>query len=471
MKKLLSILLVLSMLFAIGACFTSCDALSIEDVKNNPVNALLEAEKLAWERFANDDYGIEGVVTDTLKGGSIELAFAQEALLGAGTAIKATLYTGDKQAASLLYTAGDKSYTADIFSDENGIIVDIPDLLGGKAVGVFYDTLKEKLADSALAEMMELPPEAAAELVSMLDKYKTTIETSMKDSIEDAEKTANEYLDLMKKEITEETVGDELCAVLPLTLDNEVLVAVIEKAVDSLALSEEEKATLLAEFDINALNEMLSLDVTVKAYLALSDGRLVKFVYGGEMASVSDESSARMAAPEEISFDITLSFTDTAITASGTVTANGESATVSCNLNKTVEEEKSIYTLSASIGAEGVSETIDILKYTFNKADKTFSLKAEIEGETVIVKGNVSSTKTTAKIAITEIRAGSIGVELDLSLTFNKDAKAPDAPTDALDVVGLTAEEWQSLMTTVQESPLFALIESLLSENESDFME
>lgn len=470
MKKLLSILLVLSMLFAIGACFTSCDALSIEDVKNNPVNALWEAEKLAWERFANDDYGIEGVVTDTLKGGSIELAFAQEALLGAETAIKATLYTGDKQAASLLYSAGGKSYTADIFSDENGIIVDIPDLLGGKAVGVFYDTLKEKLADSALAQMMELPPEAAAELVSMLDEYKATIEASMKDSIEDAEKTANEYLDLMKKEITEETVGDELCAVITLTLDNEVLVDVIEKAVDSLGLSEDEKATLLAQFDINALNEMLSLDVTVKAYIALSDGRLVKFVYGGEMASVSDE-SARMAAPEEIGFDITLSFTDTAITASGTVTANGESATVSCNLNKTVEEEKSIYTLSASIGAEGVSETIDILKYTFNKADKTFSLKTEIEGETVIVKGNVSSTKTTAKIAITEIRAGSIGVELDLSLTFNKDAKAPDAPTDALDVVELTAEEWQSLMTTVQESPLFALIESLLSENESDFME
>lgn len=470
MKKLLSILLVLSMLFAIGACFTSCDALSIEDVKNNPVNALWEAEKLAWERFANDDYGIEGVVTDTLKGGSIELAFAQEALLGAETAIKATLYTGDKQAASLLYSAGGKSYTADIFSDENGIIVDIPDLLGGKAVGVFYDTLKEKLADSALAQMMELPPEAAAELVSMLDEYKATIEASMKDSIEDAEKTANEYLDLMKKEITEETVGDELCAVITLTLDNEVLVDVIEKAVDSLGLSEDEKATLLAQFDINALNEMLSLDVTVKAYIALSDGRLVKFVYGGEMASVSDE-SARMAAPEEIGFDITLSFTDSAITASGTVTANGESATVSCNLNKTVEEEKSIYTLSASIGAEGVSETIDILKYTFNKADKTFSLKTEIEGETVIVKGNVSSTKTTAKIAITEIRAGSIGVELDLSLTFNKDAKAPDAPTDALDVVELTAEEWQSLMTTVQESPLFALIESLLSENESDFME
>ena len=470
MKKLLSILLVLSMLFAIGACFTSCDALSIEDVKNNPVNALWEAEKLAWERFANDDYGIEGVVTDTLKGGSIELAFAQEALLGAGTAIKATLYTGDKQAASLLYTEGGKSYTADIFSDENGIIVDIPDLLGGKAVGVFYNTLKEKLADSALAEMMELPPEAAAELVSMLDEYKATIEASMKDSIEDAEKTANEYLDLMKKEITEETVGDELCAVITLTLDNEVLGDVIEKAVDSLELSEEEKATLLAQFDINALNEMVSLDVTVKAYIALSDGRLVKFVYGGEMASVSDE-SARMAAPEEIGFDITLSFTDTAITASGTVTANGESATVSCNLNKTVEEEKSIYTLSASIGAEGVSETIDVLKYTFNKADKTFSLKTEIEGETVIVKGNVSSTKTTAKITITEIRAGSIGVELDLSLTFNKDAKAPDAPTDALDVVELTAEEWQSLMTTVQESPLFALIESLLSENESDFME
>ena len=470
MKKLLSILLVLSMLFAIGACFTSCDALSIEDVKNNPVNALWEAEKLAWERFANDDYGIEGVVTDTLKGGSIELAFAQEALLGAGTAIKATLYTGDKQAASLLYTEGGKSYTADIFSDENGIIVDIPDLLGGKAVGVFYNTLKEKLADSALAEMMELPPEAAAELVSMLDEYKATIEASMKDSIEDAEKTANEYLDLMKKEITEETVGDELCAVITLTLDNEVLGDVIEKAVNSLELSEEEKATLLAQFDINALNEMLSLDVTVKAYIALSDGRLVKFVYGGEMMPVSDK-SARMAAPEEIGFDITLSFTDTAITASGTVTANGESATVSCNLNKTVEEEKSIYTLSASIGAEGVSETIDVLKYTFNKADKTFSLKTEIEGETVIVKGNVSSTKTTAKIAITEIRAGSIGVELDLSLTFNKDAKAPDAPTDALDVVELTAEEWQSLMTTVQESPLFALIESLLSENESDFIE
>ena len=470
MKKLLSILLVLSMLFAIGACFTSCDALSIEDVKNNPVNALWEAEKLAWERFANDDYGIEGVVTDTLKGGSIELAFAQEALLGAETAIKATLYTGDKQAASLLYTEGSKSYTADIFSDENGIIVDIPDLLGGKAVGVFYDTLKEKLADSALAQMMELPPEAAAELVSMLDEYKATIEASMKDSIEDAEKTANEYLDLMKKEITEETVGDELCAVIALTLDNEVLVDVIEKAVDSLGLSEDEKATLLAEFDINALNEMLSLDVTVKAYIALSDGRLVKFVYGGEMTPVSDE-SARMAAPEEIGFDITLSFTDTAITASGTVTANGERATVSCNLNKTVEEEKSIYTLSASIGAEGVSETIDVLEYTFNKADKTFSLKIEIEGETVIVKGNVSSTKTTAKIAITEIRADSIGVELDLSLTFNKDAKAPDAPTDALDVVELTAEEWQSLMTTVQESPLFALIESLLSENESDFIE
>ena len=470
MKKLLSILLVLSMLFAIGACFTSCDALSIEDVKNNPVNALWEAEKLSWERFANDDYGIEGVVTDTLKGGSIELAFAQEALLGAETAIKATLYTGDKQAASLLYAAGGKSYTADIFSDENGIIVDIPDLLGGKAVGVFYDTLKEKLANSALAEMMELPPEAAAEIVSMLDEYKATIEASMKDSIEDAEKTANEYLDLMKKEITEETVGDELCAVIALTLDNEVLVDVIEKAVDSLGLSEDEKATLLAEFDINALNEMLSLDVTVKAYIALSDGRLVKFIYGGEMTPVSDE-SARMAVPEKIGFDITLSFTDTAITASGTVTANGENATVSCNLNKTVEEEKSIYTLSASIGAEGVNETIDVLKYTFNKADKTFSLKAEIEGETVIVKGNVSSTKTTAKIAITEIRAGSIGVELDLSLTFNKDAKAPDAPTDALDVVELTAEEWQSLMTTVQESPLFALIESLLSENESDFIE
>ena len=80
MKKIVSLLLALSMIVSMLISFTSCDAFTLEDIENDPFSALSDSLKESLLRFFDDDYGIDGIVSDALEHGSTEVSFSSELL-------------------------------------------------------------------------------------------------------------------------------------------------------------------------------------------------------------------------------------------------------------------------------------------------------------------------------------------------------------------------------------------------------
>lgn len=457
MKKILSLVLVLSMLLAMAFTFTACDDLSVDDVKNDPIDALSTAGEKAFGAFFSDDYGMDDIVSDAAKEGSIDIYFAQEALLGKGNSIAATLYAGEKQALNLTAKMEGETYAGDIFMDDKGVIVSIPSLIGDTAVGVFYETFEKNFKGSVMAQMMDIDTQTADILMQAIKTAKESYEASLLEASEQLEKAkedVNAFLALMNPTYTEGAANSEPCAVITYSLTNKTFRDIVTKALESIPEGDM-KDQIVSELNFDAIDEMMTINGTIKVNLALSDARLVDFTI--DLALTEKESN------DTVAFTAGLTFTESEITLSGESTADDENIAFNVSLKKTSENNLTIYALNASATEDGKTESYDnILTYSYDHATKTFTLKVDADGSALSLKGNVITSKNSATIALTQIKADSVILELDLKITFNAKATAPQAPVSAKDIVTMTEADWEALGTAIENSPLFELLGSLM---------
>lgn len=461
MKRLLSLVLALTVLASALLCFTSCDELSIADVTDDPLSALTKAEENAMDRFFDDDYGIGKIAEQATEKGSVALTFGGE-IPGYGIHdIAATLYTdtdGKRAALSLTLSENDSTYAVNLFQDENGSILDSESLLGVHGpIAILYDTFEEKFPSSALSQLVsggETPdPEALNAFKQQIEAMKTQGITELLERAEENEKTLREIISLMNMTAAETTLNGEDCAELTFTLDNAVLRAVLLKLLDLANLPEAEKNTLLEELDFDALDETLTLNMTLKVYVTLKDAYLVK-------ESVLISLTQKEGKKEEITLSLNALFGENAISLEGSAeSSDGDSGeSFSIALNKSREDAVTKYTLTAATG-NSAPETL--ATYTYDSEARTFKLTFDVEDTTLTVKGEITLTKTTASLTITEIGSGGVFLKPELSLTFDADADFPATPENTRDAVELTESEWKNLISYVEQSPLVKLIETL----------
>ncbi|MBR2986996.1 MAG: hypothetical protein IKC63_03155 [Clostridia bacterium] len=459
MKKIVSLLLALSMIVSMLISFTSCDAFTLEDIENDPFSALSDSLKESLLRFFDDDYGIDGIVSDALEHGSTEVSFSSE-LLGEVSGVTATLYSDKKESlamASLVATLNGTPYGINAHLSQEGMILDSELLFGTSgAIAILYDSFRERFEESDLAKYLEMNKETIAKIKTLILSTADTVEESFTEAGETVVARANEFLALLKQTITAETLNDEACAVITYTVDNDVILAVAEKAMTLAELTEDEKEAMRRDLALDTLDSR-AIDLEAKVYVSLADGYLLKASLTGSAGDKGDET------PGTLEFSLT--FSDEKIALVGSYTADGEPVSMESAIHKTVGDINTRYTFSTTTKIKGKEFTVSPLSFSYNRENRTFKLTLDMLAGEATLKGAISSSRKEAKIAITDMEMGLISLSFDLSVTFRKGVDVPEAPENTRDIVDMTEAEWEATMANVNENPVVKwFAENLLPE-------
>lgn len=466
MKKFLS--LTLSLLVLMIACLSlaSCgNTIDENTVKKDPQTAIMNAITNTSQAFYTDDAEINPIIAKALTGGSINVSFETQSLLGDLTKISETLYMSEKEqrvVSDTLVTYSGKNYTGRLFLDENGVILSSETLLGSKkSLSLNLDSFFDRFADSELAAAIGMNTsevrEALAEMKAMFDNTET--ETEMKAKLYEILAVLGQTVASGK---TENQNGDAVdCVTVTYTLTNESLEALCDKIVELYAETGENADDLALQLEsaIAELNEMLTLDLDCILYIEMATGKLIK-------TEVSMDAQSLDSAADSIAADIVILCSDTEISLDAKLFEGGKSiGGANVTLKKTVEDTLYTYALTVNVTEDGKTEKLTDAAYTYDKKSGDIRITADIysDGEKVsfAVGGKILASKDTATIELNSITYGDFTVNFKLSFSFTANAEIPAVPTDAKDIVTLTSEELEIIMTEIQTSDLVKLIEGL----------
>ena len=466
MKKLLSMILVLCLL---ASSLIACSKVSTKDVEKNPQEVLGEALEKTGSQFFTDDAGLKPFTAAAMKEGSIAISFESATVkeeLGLGK-ITETIYFNKDQQKAVLDTAvnfRDKDLSARIFVDEKGILVNGASVLGSDTTYAIYpETLKTGFKESALAQMMGA---TEGEALTLMQETINAVAKAYMEAFEEdkkaAENRANELIATLQQTVTTEKVelsdGKNVkCVITTYTLTNETLRAFFDKVWEQ---TETDNAELKAGYDeeVNNLLNSATINATAKLCINAKTSMIETFDLNG---TVTVGAEGEQAQTVEINANAT--FTEDKISVVVAGKANGEAESkLTADIVRAEENGVVTYTLTAKAEDAGVSVELLKASYAYTKKTGDFVVSVRVnedeKTEEVSLTGNVKTEKNAATVAFNSIKAGEITVNFDLSITINKKAEMPAFPTEVKDVVTLTAEDIQKMMTDFQKSELGKLI-------------
>lgn len=480
MKRLLSVLLVLTMLLTSCFFFASCAKVKTQDFEKDAYSALQDVSNKTYEEFLSDEAGMNGVIKDALKSGSVAVVFeGGEELLGVDLKVGETIYfdaANKKYVSDTSVKFGEESLAARLFVDKNGIAINGEDVLGSnKTIAINFATLAEQFAESALSDLIFggfAPEETVAEVTEVLNLLKAEYEKLFANDADDKYKEFfNEICKLMKMTVSEEKV--ELadgktanCVVVAYVIDNDVIDAIMDKVIGDMELPEDIKAETEA-----AIDEMLTsvdaydIDISEKLYVNKKTGKSVKTT----VAATVKEGETKVLA-----FDATVTFADTEIKATFTAETPEEKFNGDLTLTKEEKDGKTAYKLAINAG-DGKGANVNLLNasYTYDKSSGAIALSIDVYGEeertALTINGSINVTKDSAKVEITSVTVAGETYEFKLSVTFTKSAEIPALPSDAKDIVTLTQEDWMEILQEVSTSKIFSIF-GAFEAPEDDYM-
>lgn len=470
MKKFLS--LTLSLLVLAIACLSlaSCgNAVDENTVKKDPQAAIMNAMTNTANAFYTDDAKINPIIAKALTGGSFSASFESKTLLGDLSKISQTLYMSEKDqriVSDTLVTYAGKNYSGRLFLDENGVILSSEALLGSKkSLSLNLDSFFDRFADSELAAALGMNTsevrEALAEMKTMLDDAKNDAEDDgeMKAKLDELLRTLGQTV---ASGTTENANGEAVeCVTVTYTVTNETLEALFDKIVAFYAETGEDADDLALQLDnvIAELNATLTLEADYVLYIEMATGRLIKTEFTLDGQSLDSEN-------ESFAANFTILYSDTEISVSVEIYAGGSMISgINATVKKTVEDSLCTYALSVSMTEDGKTEKLLDGAYTYNTESGDIRITADIHsgGETLSfeIGGKILVSKDAATIEFNSLTYADFTINFKLTFSFDANAEIPAAPTDAKDIVTLTADDVEILMSEIQKSELGKLLESM----------
>ena len=521
MKKILSVMLVLCMLFT--GCFMlfSCgnpDAgkdpekkLTVEDLENNPNLIAVGASKALTAFF--DVAGISNVVEGMNKGAVsvvVDNAMLKDEI-GLGKT-EVTVYTDmqnellNKIAMKLNANYEDETYGGIFYIDKNGMGVSGESIFGtDDTYKVDILNLMDNFKNSALMDMMG--GEAAAEIVApSFELLSTTwkmlfVETAEDSPYNEMVEWNNNAMKAFKPTVKAETINGVEALTLTYEINNETIEAYFESVignvpehyidvmsnlVNTLGLDlsfEKEMLEQGKELIIDRMNAMLNIDIDASASIACEGGALLNASVKGDVSPTA-ESAPAAGADAKIAVEFALSASADAIKVEMKEDMNmGEemgagSMSVALNMTKKTEDGKVAINadVDAALNMPSLEEEMKLddvvaLTVTF-EADGDLKVEADInipemEKITASMEGSLIVKDGKATIAIDSVGAAGFAMtDLGISFVIDPTATVPAVPEDAKEVMSLTAEEWQALIENVMNSPLANLFGASKGEAE-----
>ncbi|MBQ7336404.1 MAG: hypothetical protein IJW92_08035 [Clostridia bacterium] len=510
MRKLLSMLLVLSLLAVSCLTFASCglfNKVNENDVKDNPQAVINDAMQNTSNQFFTDDANMNTIVNDALKGGSVAILFESDTLLqDVGiTKIGATVYGAmntEKSVIDASVTMGGEELAARLYAslteDEMLALLESESILGSdKVIGINFKTFFDNLEGSAMAELFGLEGEAmeaftamCEPLVTVLDEIYEKTDLERKNETEDF---ANELYALLNQSVASAKVkdanGKEVdCVEITYTLNNTTIKAVANKLIDKLETEMEslgldailessgtDMAEMVAQLEdsLDQLDEYTNIDLTLKLNISKSSYTVLSAVVNGSVTAYgAGEYNEETDESEDLVMNINASLTFSETEIKLAITSSDDTNTANLELTLTKEEKDNVVTYGLSVNESyndeedtdnNYNHNVINASYSYNKKDGSFVISADVmEDENTrsefSITGSIAVTNDSAKIELNSVTYDDVTVTFKASITFTKNVEVPAAPTEYLDVVEMTQGEWVDVINEIQGSKLGQLI-------------
>lgn len=467
MKKVLSVLLVLTMLLTTLLSFASCGSkVSEKKVEENPQAAIKNAVERADTGFFADNTGFSDVVDRMDKAGSLNLTFESDSLLPINEQVKKISLTtvasqkDDKAMMQLTANVKGQDLFANLYSDGETVSFQSPGLLGTETAYSFKPaSLKDQLPTSPLVEFMALPEEAVTAITESTSKlYEEIVALYEKDDAE-SEAKINEIYQILGITVTEEALNNADgkatdYVIITFSLTNASIRAAADKLILPM-LPEEAQKDYTDLF--TRLDENLAVAVTAKMLLEKKAGVLDRMELSGVLTGVGNSEGG------EISVEGRLTSTVGNLELK---VLRGETAFQSFQVTASYKDENNLHQYSLNVSMVTEVSTVNLLKadVLLPQEDGMFVISAKVSTDGIRSKefelsGNLQISKDTAKIEFNSFKEdGEAAPAFKLSITATADATLPTFPTDTKEVLSLTEEELTALMQAIQAGPVGQLI-------------
>ncbi len=460
MKKISALLAIVMLLSAFVFAFSSCaPGINVNSVKDDPAKFLNEAMNKSTSEFFKDDTGIIEIIAQALNEGSVKLSADLTQLAGTNAKLDMSIYNENnakKQALILDATFGDTNSTHKFFSDEKGnFIIQSEELFGSaQAYLLNLGTLVEGFDDSAFGA---LSGEAAAEVKAMLKEYADMLDEIKNSTVDKANASAKKLYEALNYETND--AGENVALVMK--INNQTIKEFFNIFLDEYPISESEKELLKEEFSeeiFDMIDEAMTIDIEIVFMIRKNNGALEKMDLRGEMTA--DGMTVNVNGGFSVTADKMTIFANAS-------TEFGSTETTIFDLKiesvKAKEGATVTYTTTAAIISGNATFNVGTLKFEHNKDNGKYQLTISVAKELVATLNNLDITVSgTAKkeggkatITLSEINIpeelGGTKLELDISAIFDKDAKLPDAPADAKDIVTLTEAEINAIFENISK--------------------
>ncbi len=477
MKKIFSLLVALLLLVGAVFALASCGDLSVDEVTKEPHTVLTQAFQQTSAEFFTDDADVGDIVADAIAKGSTTVSFKGTEALGMLTPMLADIeVTGvaysdvknDRYALEVLVDVGEgEPIEAVLFIDEDGIVLDAPDIVGAdKAYGIGFDGIADKVADSKLVEFFG---GIEADDLEDVKEVLNTVEEEYKKLFEADKEAANEFIleiyNALKFVATEGsvTVGEDEVEVIALNLEftDKTLEAVCDAIVDRYVSDEKEALEAKAEIDkmISDITSQYNIDLSVVVNVDKATKKLANVVVAGSIEPVQSNDMG-------VELDASLAITKEKLTVEGSAQVSRAGVKTGYGFalegTKTVDEKKAKYEFALDLSttdAEGKTVNYnDMFKLAFNYDMETgaYSLEADVSDTKLSLSGKIVKDDKSVAISITKVGMG-VEIPVDLSITFEAGAEMPEKP-EAKDLLELTEEEVNTLIEDFQTSKIGSLI-------------
>ena len=499
MKKLLSLFLVLTMIFACTSLVACSDDKSGDEAAAEDAATASNPLANAIDKFVGGDDAMGNIVYEALMGGSMKVHVGLgEYDLGADVGdVEATFYF-DGENFKLVTDAyaeiEGEELSALMFVDKSGLALISESIFGNDdALAVNFETFLEEFEDSWLAEQMG--DDSAVD--TMMETLQTVVDTlNNKEGLtlsDDAIAAIEAVGTVFEVETSEEEVknadGDKVaCTVYTVAIDNDTVIELAEKLVDVVDVLADE-LDLESMLGGASLEDMMGMDLDEIPDMledALDEAEVEIDV---TLAAAVDETNTLVSATvegvveamgEEISSDVALLFSENAIILEGTVEAMGEEHGAALTIEKEDSADELAYTMSLDIESDAVGGeyTPFVGEFLYNKEDGEFELSLVVDSSPaeydevveIFLTGALEMSEDSFKLAITEVGAAGVSIELDAWVEFNASAEMPAFPEDARDIIDFDEDDWMEIYEGIMDSDLGDLIASFEnSEGEYEY--
>ncbi len=442
MKKLISIVLILSMLMVGCVMFSSCGAISEKDLQNDPHSALNEAWQKTVERFFEEDKEAAKILKKAADKGKYTVKLGSDDATIEMPSIEATVYTDSKAqkvVADLALDVNGTKIAAEMYANDEMLAMTAPSILGSNdAYAVYFSTLADDLNNrfsGGIGAGVDVNEEMINELVKLWNDAFAQLSSNAEQKAE-LKKDFKEFCDELEMSISTE---DDMI-VVSFVLDNETIKDALG---DAAALD-----GLFTDSDINELLENVIFDFDADITINPKKGYIEEIVVDGDVTYTGST----------VSLDASVEFSDEEIALAFKGSADGQSINANATLKKSKTDDKTSYKLVVKGGTDNVTAKLFDATYSItNDGDIKFSADIfEDENSTIKIgfKGKYKVSDDKISFSIKELSADGETVELDLSISAQAVEDIPKFPDAPKNIITMSEDEWMALVEKITSGPL-----------------